>query len=67
MNVCHTSSHGETLMCYKLYDYVKGGKLDPNIKPCQKLYEIDLDVECHFRFGIINVCDISHNGDTPMC
>ena len=42
MNVCDTSSHGDTLRCQIWYGCVKGQKCcDPIMKPCQKPYKYD--------------------------
>ena len=41
MNVCYTSSHGDTLMCQTWYDYIKVQKSCAlNMKPCLLLQSV---------------------------
>ena len=38
----------------------------PNTKTCQKPYKFDLKVKVQGRIWIMNVCNTSSHGDTPM-
>ena len=68
MNVHDTSYHCETLTCKTEYDYVKGQKSwGRNTKPCHKPYKFDLEVKRQCLIRIMNLRDISSQGDRPIC
>ena len=67
MNVCDTSSYGDTLMCQIWYANVEQIKIMQIMDLSRKHYKFDIEVNVQGGMMIMNVCETLSYGVTLKC